>query len=301
MSDNESENEDHPRLVADPLAEYTMKDDPSAPFKLQNFNPMVETLDGEMIPFPGVLAVRPIPAAEAVAHAKSSMGDGHNGVWTATPFVPSADTAPDFLFPNRFINTNSSYTRQRFCIRRRFVPAISHLKTMMIYTDGACPNNGSPSARGTYGFVFNSTPGGKSAGVLERQGPDGQVYPPTNNRAELRAVLAALGFRGWWGEGWRRIVIVTDSEYVGLGATTWMRKWAGNDWRTAGGKKAANRDLWEALSAAMGEYAAGGCEISFWIVPRAQNTLADAAATDTTLLGNRPIEEKYSNVFGVLV
>ncbi|KAK0730255.1 hypothetical protein B0H67DRAFT_452205, partial [Lasiosphaeris hirsuta] len=48
----------------------------------------------------------------------------------------------------------------------------------------------------------------------------------TNNHAELRAAIAALEFRCWWGEGWERIVIATDSKYVADGATAWLLSWA---------------------------------------------------------------------------
>ncbi|KAF9634654.1 hypothetical protein BFW01_g5549 [Lasiodiplodia theobromae] len=39
-----------------------------------------------------------------------------------------------------------------------------------------------------------------------------------------------------------------------------------------------NRDLWEALSEEMGMLARQGCEVSFWVVPRRWNAVADAAA-----------------------
>src|SRR4051812_43656635 len=41
-------------------------------------------------------------------------------------------------------------------------------------------------------------------GVLEKEGPDGdgEVHRATVNRAEIQAVIAALEFRVWWGEGW---------------------------------------------------------------------------------------------------
>lgn len=48
---------------------------------------------------------------------------------------------------------------------------------------------------------------------------------PTNNRAKMRAVIAALEFRAWADEGWRSIVIATDLEYVVRGATEWLPRW----------------------------------------------------------------------------
>jgi len=39
-----------------------------------------------------------------------------------------------------------------------------------------------------------------------------------------------------------------------------------------------NRDLWERLSERMGMCVDGGCEVSFWRIPRAWNAEADQAA-----------------------
>ncbi|KAF8145764.1 ribonuclease H-like domain-containing protein [Mycena galopus ATCC 62051] len=169
---------------------------------------------------------------------------------------------------------------------------------MMIYTDGACASNGLASPRGGFAFVFNTTPGGKVSCALEQRGPDEDVHVHTSNRAELRAVVAALTFRAWGGEGWKRVVIVTDSEYVGKGATTWMRNWAGNGWRTSTGQPVLNRDLWEALSVALGKLANDGCEMSFWMVPRSWNDLADAAAKAGTEMES---DEHFTPIYGVLV
>ncbi|KAJ7192295.1 ribonuclease H-like domain-containing protein [Mycena pura] len=295
----DSESEDQPRKVIDVQGNFTVLNSTyTETFKLQDFNPRVQAPDGTWIPFPGVIALRPVPEPQAVAHAESVMGHGENGVWTGTRFEAPVHTAPDFVFPVRPINTISSLVVERFCIRRRFVPAISPLKTMMIYTDGACVSNGLASARAGFGFVFNLSPGGNKSSAVEQKGPDGQVYPHTSNRAELRAVIAALKFRTWWGEGWTRVVIVTDSEYVSEGATNRMRNWARRGWRTSAGGPAANLDLWKTLSDLMGAYAKSGCEISFWRVPREWNTLADAAAKAATELEG---SGEYTNALGILI
>ncbi|KAF7360061.1 RNase H domain protein [Mycena venus] len=165
-------------------------------------------------------------------------------------------------------------------------PAVSRLETMMIYTDGACASNGLASPRGGFAFVFNITPGGK------------ELHVHTSNRAELRAVVAALAFRAWSGEGWRRVVVVTDSEYVGKGATTWMRTWSRNGWRTSADRPVANRDLWEALSVCLGDLAGQGCEVSFWMVPRHWNTLADAAAKAATEMEN---DKYFTTIYGAMI
>jgi ribonuclease HI len=304
----DSELEDNPREVLDiQQGDFTLDGaDPPFTFKIHEFNPQVELADGSTVPFRGVLTVRPVPSPAAVIRAKQVMGNYENGVWTGTAFVQpsseqfSVDQSPDAIFRPRFINT-TYIPVQRFCIRRRLVPQVSSLKTMAVYTDGACLSNGSTTTtpRGGCALVFKTGNDGTISFPLENEGPDGQVHAHTNSRAELRAVIGALQFRTWWGEGWERIVIMTDSEYVASHATGWMRAWAGRGWRTAAGRPVANRDLWEHLSELMGNYAAGGCEISFWAIPRRWNTLADRAAKAAAERSDMP--EKYGEIFGVMV
>lgn len=112
-------------------------------------------------------------------------------------------------------------------------------------------------------------------------------------------MIAALEYRGWWGEGWERIVIATDSEYLANGATNWLGTWAARDWRTSGGQRVQNRDLWEKLSERMETYANGGCEVSFWRIPRAWNVVVDRAAKAAAESGESLVE--WDERHGVLV
>ena len=118
---------------------------------------------------------------------------------------------------------------------------------------------------------------GKIAMPLEQKGPCGDMHRHTSNRAKLRAVLAALDFRPWHGEGWQTVVVVTDLEYVVLGATRWLPAWVRRRWRLAPrrdgrgrlriGRKLANRDLWEELQSRVEDLRANGTEVAFWLVP----------------------------------
>lgn len=118
---------------------------------------------------------------------------------------------------------------------------------------------------------------GKIALPLEQKGPCGDVHRHTSNRAKLRAVVAALDFRPWYGEGWQSVVVVTDLEYVALGATRWLPAWVARRWRLAPrrdgrgrlriGRKLANRDLWEELQSRVEDLRANGTEVAFWLVP----------------------------------
>lgn len=128
---------------------------------------------------------------------------------------------------------------------------------------------------GTAGTAPNIT--GKIAMPLEQKGPCGDIHMHTSNRAKLRAVIAALDFRPWYQEGWHTVVIVTDLEYVVLGATRWLPAWVRQRWRVAPrrdgrrrlrpGKKLANRDLWEELQSRVEDLRAHGTEVAFWLVP----------------------------------
>jgi ribonuclease HI len=186
---------------------------------------------------------------------------------------PSPTTTPQQFFPLR---------RQR---DRQF-PRFTHRSdagTFLIYTDGACLNNGQPNPAAGWGFVFrepepNAPKIGRVSGRLEDCGPSGESHPQTSNRAELRAVIAVLQFRAWFGEGWRRLVIATDSEYVTKGATEWVQTWGRKGWVTSGRTAVKNRDLWEELLGEVIGYQESGMEVCFWKIPRAWNTEADQTA-----------------------
>ncbi|KAK4174570.1 putative ribonuclease H [Triangularia setosa] len=79
------------------------------------------------------------------------------------------------------------------------------------WSTGRCINNGRHADKsqppiGISSFKFKNSPG--------VPGTAGDVVDHTSNRAKLRAVIAALQFRAWHEEGWRRVVILTDLEYI---------------------------------------------------------------------------------------
>ncbi|KAK2025779.1 ribonuclease H-like protein [Colletotrichum zoysiae] len=173
----------------------------------------------------------------------------------------------------------------------------------LIYTDGACSDNGAADARGGCAFVFKpSEPNGQSGIVsfkLEDRGPDGEEYRHTSNRAELRAVVAALRFRAWDGEGFKSVVIATDSSYVVDGATEWARAWIKKGWRVSAGDHVKNRDLWEALLLDVEKLHDRGCSVRFWRIPRQHNSLADKEAKRAA--SNMKSTDKFHDINGILV
>ncbi|KAF9875572.1 putative RNase H domain-containing protein [Colletotrichum karsti] len=173
---------------------------------------------------------------------------------------------------------------------------------LLIYTDGACFDNGGVNARAGCSFVFKPAKSreetGRIAFRLEDRGPDGNVYKHTSNRAELRAAIAALRFRHWPGEGFRSIVIATDSTYVANGATVWVRAWMRKGWRLKSGEPVKSRDLWEALLLGIERLHEHGMAVRFWKIPRKWNQDADRAAKGAAaVLEATP---NYTDIFGLL-
>lgn len=72
----------------------------------------------------------------------------------------------------------------------------------------------------------------------------------TNNRMELLAAISALEVLPYASE----ITIVTDSNYVKNGVTTWIHGWKKNGWRTSDKKPVKNIDLWQRLDDAQSKH-----------------------------------------------
>lgn len=109
------------------------------------------------------------------------------------------------------------------------------MKTVTLYTDGACSGNPGPGGWGA---------------ILEYRGVEkelsGGAAETTNNRMELTAVIQGL-------KELKESCIVelySDSKYV-IDALEkgWARGWKKNGWRKADKKPALNTDLWEELLA----------------------------------------------------
>ena len=108
-----------------------------------------------------------------------------------------------------------------------------------IYTDGACKGNPGP---GGWGVLL------KRDGKL-REFHGGEPHT-TNNRMELIAVIRALEAL----EPGTRARLHTDSQYVHLGISRWIRDWKRRGWRTAEKKPVKNEDLWRRLDELAGQH-----------------------------------------------
>lgn len=154
---------------------------------------------------------------------------------------------------------------------------------LLLYADGACIDNGQKNPRGAWAVSLGcdaQTSNRVIAGRLEELGPFKHPNPATSNRAELRAVIAALRLSNWKEEGFTSITVATDSAYVVSGATTWTKKWLSNGWKLNSGHDVKNRDLWELLLGEVERWKDEAVEVRLLSIPRHLNTEADIAAKE---------------------
>ncbi len=107
------------------------------------------------------------------------------------------------------------------------------MKTVTIYTDGACSGNPGPGGWGAiliYGRHKRELSGGEAQ--------------TTNNRMELTAVISALELL----KEPCAVELYSDSKYV-IDALEkgWAVSWQAHGWRKGDKKPALNPDLWERL------------------------------------------------------
>ncbi len=109
------------------------------------------------------------------------------------------------------------------------------MKTVEIFTDGACKGNPGP---GGWGALLR-------VGKHEKELSGGETQT-TNNRMELTAAIRAL-------EALIEpctVVLHSDSKYVLDGITKWVHGWQKNGWKNASKQPVRNADLWHELIAA---------------------------------------------------
>ena len=109
------------------------------------------------------------------------------------------------------------------------------MKTVDIYTDGACSKN-----PGEGGYCAILIYGGVEKVI------SGAEKETTNNRMEILAVIKGLEALKEQGN----VNVYSDSQYVVDAFNQgWIIDWQNNNWRTAGKKDVKNVDLWQNLLA----------------------------------------------------
>ena len=154
------------------------------------------------------------------------------------------------------------------------------MKTVTIYTDGACSGNPGPGGWGAilmYGEHKKELSGGEAR--------------TTNNRMELMAVIRSL-------QELNRpcqVELYSDSKYVvDAFNQNWVSGWLKRSWKKSDGKPVKNIDLWKALLKAMAPH-----KVTFiWVkghdghvMNERCDALATSAADGENLLEDAPLTE----------
>jgi len=102
-----------------------------------------------------------------------------------------------------------------------------------IYTDGSCLGN---PGNGGWAAIIND-----QAKITKISGNKKNT---TNNQMELMAAIEALKKIPTEQE----VQLYTDSKYVKMGITEWIKKWSQNNWKTSSKQKVKNLELWKELN-----------------------------------------------------
>ena len=145
-----------------------------------------------------------------------------------------------------------------------------------MYTDGSSKRLGHKDMRRAGGFgVFAAE---------DDRGPEVRFcgyapthYRQTNNAAELWAAVEAL--QGFWVP---KLAILTDSQYLQLGATGRAQHWKSKGWTATSGKLQVHVPVWEIL---LQEMATPGREVRWEHVPAHVNVQGNEMANGLAMEG----------------
>ena len=107
------------------------------------------------------------------------------------------------------------------------------MKSVIIYTDGACKGNPGPGGWGAI-LMYNDY----------KKEISGSNPKTTNNIMEMTAVIEALKLL----KEKCNLSIYSDSAYVvNAFEEKWIDRWIKNNWRNANNKKVKNKELWQEM------------------------------------------------------
>lgn len=152
------------------------------------------------------------------------------------------------------------------------------MKSVTLYSDGACSPNPGPGGWGSI-LEYKGTTKEFSRGYADT----------TNNRMELCGVIEPLRLLKEPCE----VTIHSDSKYVVNAVEKgWLRKWRKNGWETSSKTTVKNKDLWELLVELQEVHQLKFC----WIRghnDHPENERCDVLAVDARLGSNLEIDEGY--------
>ncbi|KAI4924709.1 hypothetical protein J4E85_007826 [Alternaria conjuncta] len=152
--------------------------------------------------------------------------------------------------------------------------------SVVVFIDGACRNNGQPTARASWAVSFGWESRYNTGGLLDKS------LPQTSTRAEIEALIQALDVIRYVTDihftRRSRVIIATDSSFLVKAMTQWMERWIENDGVGTNGEPVAHFQVLKKIHDLLNEMErsdeARSREIWLWHVPREMNRDADGIA-----------------------
>lgn len=149
-----------------------------------------------------------------------------------------------------FSNFND-HTIKKFLKHKGYMCNTSSNEEIVIFTDGACNNNGKNYAKGGVGVFFQGSGERISQSFVEVSKEllgDIDIGKPTNQKAELLAILKALKTNEEINKGdvlkpSPPVIIKTDSMYCVNIFTKWYLSWERKGWKLSTGKEVMNKEI----------------------------------------------------------
>jgi ribonuclease HI len=152
--------------------------------------------------------------------------------------------------------------------------------TAVIRIDGACRDNGKPTARASWGVFVGPGSRYNACGRLEAD------LPQTSSRAEIEALSHALdAVRNITKNDYSlsEVKIASDSEYLVNAMSRWIEGWIEGGGLGSRRRPVAHFGKLKAIHEKLDEMEYGddgGIHVQFWHVPREKNQEADALANE---------------------
>ncbi|KAK0455566.1 ribonuclease H-like domain-containing protein [Desarmillaria tabescens] len=184
----------------------------------------------------------------------------------------------------------------------------------LVFTDGACSNNGRPNATSGMGIAMGAASEYRWSIPIDDSIDWGKSR--TSQRAELLAAIHGLrninevernnveNIRKHASTAYKthlnvnslgmyvfvpKYIVVTDSRYVVDGMTKWLPEWKRNSWQTSQGVEPTNIDLFAELDDLVMHYEMMGIQVGFWKIGREDNYEADSLAKSAARAARLPI------------
>jgi len=164
-------------------------------------------------------------------------------------------------------------------------------KALCVWTDGSSFNNGKINCQAGYGVFFSrNNPLNLSMPMV---GILGEPDPPSNQKAELKAIASALAIVKTM-RGFNSVIVYSDSKYSIQCITVWVRNWQKNGWKTSHGENVKHRQIITEAYSTIEMLKQKGIQVRFEHVRAHKKAPADTKSEEYTKWYGNSIADKLA-------